>query len=178
MMQFSDLPGTITYEEGMILESLIRGLGATTIIETGCGFSTHFLAKGLGSIGTQGKVFIYEHDEEKAEAVCQMLKDECLLSYCEFIIGDSLKNLRNLRQDGIEGHICHASLAFVDSDHSFDHVFKELRLIYECLPIGGILIGHDAIHDSGAGRAYKSFAVKHGLSHIVLPTQMGLSILQ
>jgi len=74
-MQLSEFPGAIDYEEGLVLESLVRLLGCTTIVETGCGYSTYFLAKGMGVVGKQGKVIVFEQDVSKSKVVKQLLKD-------------------------------------------------------------------------------------------------------
>lgn len=172
-MQLSDLPGAIDYEEGLVLESLIRLLGCTTIVETGCGYSTYFLAKGLGVVGTRGKVIVFEQDEGKSKVVKRQLKDQCLRNYCDFIPGDSIKSMECLRVD-----YPFIDLAFVDSEHEYAHVLRELELIYENLKPNGLIIGHDSRHDPGAARAYQTFVSLHNLSSIQIQSSRGLILIQ
>jgi len=169
----SKFPGAIDYEEGLVLEAFVRLLGCTTIVETGCGYSTYFLANGLGVVGTQGKVIIFEQDEEKSKAVRQLLKNRCLRNYCEFISGDSLQNLKSLRTDHP-----FVDLAFIDSEHEYTHVLQELKSVYENLKPGGLIIGHDAQHDPGAARAYQTFVSLHNLLSIQIQSSRGLILIQ
>jgi len=168
------LPGAVDMDEALLLEGLVRASQAKLIVETGCGLSTYYLAKGLGVIGTPGKVYVFEKDVPKMAGVADALRGACLEAWCEFIPGDSVTNIRSLLDNGEVGEI---ELAFMDSDHHYEHVTRELAVIYQHLALNGIMIGHDATHDMRAGRAYRDFAHRHGLHIVIVPSKMGLALI-
>jgi hypothetical protein len=53
-------------------------------------------------------------------------------------------------------------IVYIDADHSYSSVLSDLNLSYHKVKIGGLICGHDYIHD--AGRAVNDFCIQKNLN--------------
>jgi predicted O-methyltransferase YrrM len=149
-------PGSIVPEGGLLLQTLVRNIQPTVIVETGTftGVSTIWLASGLQALG-RGHVHTYDlfqmpPQEAPAAAlfhgtvrgsVERRLANAGLGDLVTLHEGDSASNLvashDQLRATG------GVQFAFLDGDHSPEAALADLRAVEPVLPIGGFVVLHD-----------------------------------
>ena len=93
----------------------------------------------------------------------------------ELVVGDSLKGLARLPKNEID-------VFYVDSDHSYAHVKKELALIKELMKPESIIILNDYIMEDwitrtpyGVVQATNEFMIEHGMEMIYFALASGMS---
>ncbi len=149
-------PGSIAPEGGLLLQTLVRNIQPTVIVETGtfAGVSTIWLASGLKALG-RGEVHTYDlfqmpPNESPAAAlfhttvrgsVERRIADAGLADLVTLHEGNSASNL-------VASHSqLHAAggvqFAFLDGDHSPEGVLADLRAVEPVLQIGGFVVLHD-----------------------------------
>ena len=112
------------------------------------------------AITKSGKQISFVTVDIVKEKECQDLESLC--ENVTQVIDDSLK---------VAGYIINNTLGFVflDADHSFEFVSKELEAWWPKVRKGGIFAGHD--YDAswpGVVMAVQSFAAKHGVEFTVI----------
>jgi predicted O-methyltransferase YrrM len=153
-------PGSIAPEGGLLLQTLVRNIQPTVIVETGTftGVSTIWLASGLQALG-RGHVHTYDlfrmppreapaaalFDTTVRGSVERRIADAGLAESVTLHEGDSASNLvashEQLRAAG------GVQFAFLDGDHSPEGVLADLRAVEPVLQIGGFVVLHDTFPD-------------------------------
>ena len=96
----ADLPAIQVSEcQGKFLEILVRGCGAKRVLEIGTlgGFSTTFLARG---VGPNGSVITLELDPRHAAVAREGLRESGLENRVEVLEGDAHESLRRMVAEG------------------------------------------------------------------------------
>jgi predicted O-methyltransferase YrrM len=109
-----DLPAIQVSEcQGKFLEILVRGCGARRVLEIGTlgGFSTTFLARG---VGPDGSVITLELDPRHAAVARESLRESGLETRVEVLEGDAHESLRRMIAEGAEP----VDFVFLDAEKS------------------------------------------------------------
>jgi predicted O-methyltransferase YrrM len=136
--------GSIWEIEGIFLYGIARAVRATVIIETGTyrGCSTRHLRLAVSRNGV-GRIYSVDINPVPCEA---FESDEWVTP----VQSDSVVWL-----EANPGLVRQCSLFFHDSDHSPEHVQREIRAIWDNLPQGAIVVCHDVCspaHNPASGR--------------------------
>ena len=113
--------GSVCQEEGLLLYSLVRCYRPEFIIETGCGYSTLYLAQALSDNG-MGEMVTLDFDGFGLERAKEWLSDALLERMCQPILTECLSWLGNNQRK--------VDFAWLDSCHDYEHVLKEMCLIH------------------------------------------------
>jgi hypothetical protein len=110
-----------------ILCSLPRNKREVVVLEVGTniGSSTIIIAQALKDAGVDGYVRTVDINEKTTAIAKENITKAGLADRVEFHVQDSLEFLGNLVNE-----VDHIDFAFIDGNHSFDHVIKEFSIIY------------------------------------------------
>ena len=133
-----------------IVANLAGAIGAENIIETGTfeGLTTLWL------ISTGAHVTTVESDPERAQNAREFFNSLGVGDQVRVITEDALHVLRSKGDDTYD-------LAFLDDDHTSDHVYAEITEAKRIVRSGGIIAVHDVIGDFGLKGV---LAAHHGIS--------------
>lgn len=129
-------PISIGAFEGRLLEILLRSAGASKGVEIGTlgGYSTSWLCR---AVGTQGKVFSFELDPEKAQIARNNLERAGFSSpQVEIIEGPALNNLGSIEKDGPFDFV------FIDADKG--NYSRYCQWAVNNLRVGGLILCDNA----------------------------------
>ncbi len=139
--QAADLPAIQVSEcQGKFLELLVRLSGARRVLEIGTlgGFSTTFLARGVGQGGT---VLSLELDERHASIAREGLIDIGLGARVDIVVGDAHESLRRMIDEGAEPF----DLVFLDAEKS--GYPRYLDAILKLSRPGTLLVADNVVRD-------------------------------
>lgn len=124
--------GSIWEIEGLFLYALARALAPEIVIETGtyAGCSTRHLSIAI-SRNSHGRVYSIDIDPRMSDA---LPGNDAVVPICS----DSVSWLED-NPELIE----RCGLFFHDSDHSPEHVRREVRAVWDRLPRGAVVVSHD-----------------------------------
>ena len=121
-----------------IVASLLKATGIPCALETGAfmGHTTAWLAAALEDMGG-GVLVVAEMDPDRAAAVSGVLEDMNYPSVKRLIHNrDALAVIADLPDNAL-------GLAFLDDDHTKEHVAKEIEAVWPKMASGGIVCFHD-----------------------------------
>lgn len=135
-----DYPGGATESwVSNVVASLLKATGVAVALETGAfmGHTTAWLVQALWDMGG-GTLHVAELDTDRAINVYGALQGGAFAPKVEWTVHnrDALAVINDL-PDGTIG------LAFLDDDHTKDHVAKEIEALWPKMAPGGIICGHD-----------------------------------
>jgi len=163
--------GPVDNEEGILLYSLVRCIRPEVCIETGTGYSTFFIAQGLND-NEQGILHSITINEEQAKFCCDLLHEMGFDKQVNIHLGNSTDLLCEVLES-LRG----INFAFLDSDHSWKHISKELNIVYHWLSLQGIIVCHDSIENPQVGRVCQEFATQKSLNLIQIKTRRGIDVI-
>ena len=144
------------------------------VLECG-GFLGHTsvkLAKALGEMGG-GTLIVAEYDPEapeRADAVAAALADAPATVTVSVRREDALAVIASLLDESCD-------FAFLDDDHSHEHVAAELRALWPKMRTGGIICGHDVFGSCDLRQEFEAVG-GYALDLPKLGTAGGLGIVQ
>lgn len=157
--------------------SLVIALRAETIVETGLsrGLSTRIFleaAKYMRTALNHGhfKPRVYTIDISDYPETQQKLLDLGLTGNWTFIKGDSVEVAKYWKNSGLPG----IDLLYLDSDHSEEHVIKELEAFEPYLNHRCIVLVDDTLEDSGP---LKAIAKQEDFEVVRFPDAEGMCLL-
>ena len=113
------------------------------------------------------RLYLIDSYEENPKAVEYFTRDRIIAAkndakarMKEF--GDKVVWIHKLSEEAFREIKEQVDFVYVDADHDYDPVKKDIQNAYEILKIGGILAGHDLTYP-GVFRAYSEFLLKHGM---------------
>ena len=113
-----------------LIASFVKSMGAKNVLETGTfhGFTTAWLAS------TGAQIVSVDLEDRGGETFVS----ECGYDNVMFRLGDALEAMRNLPLDSFD-------IVFIDDDHHWPHVRKEILAAQRIVRPGGLILLHDAI---------------------------------
>jgi predicted O-methyltransferase YrrM len=128
------------------------------VVETGTnhGATTIAMAQALADSGTEARLRTVEVRPRLVEVARQNVAAAGLEERVELNAGDALDFLR-----GVLDRFGHIDFAFIDDDHSYEHVVKELDLICPRVPPGG-KVYLDNTTQGGVADAIPVLLERHG----------------
>lgn len=136
----ADYPGGATESwVSLLVASLLKATGIPCALETGAfqGHTTVWLAQALRDMGG-GILHVAELDSARADTVTEAVTGLGLAPVVHTYVHqqDALTVIRKLPQQSL-------GLAFVDDDHTGDHVAQEIEELWPKMAPGGIITFHD-----------------------------------
>ena len=124
--------------------SLVAGNGIRRVVELGhhSGYSTMLLGFTLRAMGARPGLFTVDIDASACEHTRRWLGHAGLGDHVVVRQGDSADP--SMTEDAIAALSGPPELVLVDSSHAYAHTLVELDLWTERLPVGGIVLLHDA----------------------------------
>lgn len=189
--------GSITMECGLCLYSLVRTLQPEYTIETGCGLSTIFIAAAHKENGLGGKHLAVDSHAQQVHRTWCMLDDAALEGSILAIVCSDMKfppatEEVEAMMRTFDAGIAYApdtpvlvrmvgkrtfGFAWIDSDHSYDHISYEMDVIAPAIAQNGIIAAHDSLCEDHTKQAYLDGAAKFGLKHVMIPTRRGCDLM-
>lgn len=122
-----------------IVGSLLKATGIAVAFETGAfeGTTTRYLAESLEKMGG-GTLLACEIDPERAAAVRKRLEVGYENVDWEVRCADALSVVRSLPDRSL-------GLAWVDDDHTMEHVSNEVAALWQKMAPKGLIVLHDVI---------------------------------
>ncbi|SRR5581483_543425 len=160
------VPSLQTPTDNWSMQEILWEIKPDFVIETGTynGGTSLYYAALLSIIGDKGKVITVDIDDSRiGEASQRKLWKERV----EFIKGSSVdKAVSDRIRREVEGH---SVVVTLDALHTRDHVFKELEIYSQLVPVGSYLVvqdtsvGHPILADAGPGpmEAVQDFLKTH-----------------
>lgn len=139
-----------------VYQELITVIKPDVIIETGScrGGSALFMRDVLDKVYPEGKIVTIDITHKD-------IGDEVRVPGIEFYLGDSVSNETIAYVKAyIEAYQCQRVMVILDSDHSEEHVSKELELYAPLVTIGSMLIVEDTSNDPGPLVAVQSWELR------------------
>jgi predicted O-methyltransferase YrrM len=142
-----------------LVSSLVPDWEDPVVVETGTnyGVSTIVMAQALKDLGRNARVQTVDRGEDVLEIARENVKRAGLEDFVEFHLQDSLEFLRVLveRTD-------HIDFIFLDSNHRFEFVMKEVDLIHSKVAARGGKVYFDNTNAGGVGKALKLIEKRYG----------------
>lgn len=143
--------------EGWIAQlvcSLLVAQGGTTVLETGgfMGITSAWLALTLESMGG-GDLTVAEIEIERAEAILDRLRAlDGAIPNVRYTVPcrSALEVIAEQEDESID-------VAWVDDDHSMDHVEAEINALWPKMKSGGLIVGHDIDPPCNLGVLFRKF---------------------
>ncbi len=128
-------PGSTEPWVSRLVASFAIGIGARSILETGCfkGATSLWLARALSSLGG-GELHLCEIDRQRLETAIDRVAGISDVKVRPWP-GDVITFLRACRM--------RFDLAWVDDNHEKAHVWRELQFLLPCMNPGGLVLLHD-----------------------------------
>lgn len=170
---YSEIPGWCDYED-LYKEFALRLANNSVFVELGVwqGRSICFLGEQVRSLGKIPNIFAVDTFEgSENEAFHKQVVGELggsLLSVFEQNLSDlKLSDLINILpyESIFAAHTFEdesIDIAFVDANHAYEFVLRDLDFWYPKVKKGGIFSGHDYVHN-GVGMAVREFVAKNHL---------------
>jgi hypothetical protein len=118
---------------------LLKATGVASALETGAylGHTSVWLAQAIRDMGG-GDLWLCEIERDRAYTVEARLRDLNLspLVHWEVVADDAMRVIDRLPDRTL-------GLAFVDDDHTMEHVKKEVEALFPKMAQGGIMLFHD-----------------------------------
>lgn len=123
---------------------------APVVVETGTnqGYSTIVLAQALEELGATSKVVTCDVDPEMTELARANVEAAGLAHRVDFRVGDSLEILAE-----VVSSVDRVDFAFLDGDHSAEHVFREFQALYPKVRPPGSTVYFDNTTSGGVAEA-------------------------
>ena len=151
-----DVPGLLRPEDELKLYELAYfATGPVLEIGTYRGRSTTIMARAAGA-GAGASLFSVDVDPHALRSGAEALAAHGVAERVVFVrgsVGALLREFEGLRP----------SLTFVDGDHSFDGVRRDLATIEPAVPRGGLLLFHDFHDERNADAAVTEIGVQAGV---------------
>lgn len=141
-------------EVGEFLCALCRMISAKRVLEVGVwkGYTHLWLLEGVDG----GEVVGIDIQDHRSDCVKG-------LNGSTFMLGDSREVIPQLATEGFD-------MAFLDSDHSYEHTLKELELLIPKILPGGVVCCHDAMSFKEVSWAVRDVSLFARFDSITLPT--------
>ena len=139
-----------------VYQELISEIGPDLIIETGScqGGSALFMRDVLDKIYPEGKIISIDITHKD-------IREDAKVPGIEFYLGDSVADETLIYIKAmIEAYKCKRVMVILDSDHSEEHVSKELELYAPLVTIGSILVVEDTSNSPGPLAAVQSWELR------------------
>ncbi len=139
----STYPTAIDPPTGEFLYSLVKLLYPQTVVEIGTYKGNAAIAIGQ-ALEDNKKGLLYTIDPFEQELVKTAIKKSKLQKRIQYSIGYSHKVIPTLGLKKID-------MAFIDGDHSYESVKKDIELVDGYIPKGGVVVFHDVLIDTSQG---------------------------
>lgn len=170
-----------TSDFGPLMYSLVKAIQPALVIETGTcqGYLTCWLGLGAKDIGTKVKTIDWYNEKPphahpgSDKLVRENLRRCGVEEYVEIIMEDALVALAETDKTGL-------GICILDDYHSYDHVMKEVALVYQHLVPGGLILIHDVCHEAMAeiGESARAAAKMWNMKDIWFFRSLGYSMMQ
>lgn len=160
---------TVEKESAEFLYYVVKMIRPEIVVETGTGLSTILMASALLE-NKSGHLYSFDIDLKAMERLNGYDLNTNILKNVSVFIEPAKK----LDLDKID-------LLFLDADHSYEAVKKELEIFREYLVPGSYVAFHDSMHEkfvNKVGRAIKEFRAGNETEGINFKTMFGLTILR
>ncbi len=139
---------------------------APVVVETGTnrGFSTIVLAQCLKDLGATTRVVTCDSDPEVVEAARRNIEAAGLSPWVEIRVGDSLEVLAE-----VVAAVERVDFAFLDGDHSAEHVVKEFEVLHDKVSRPGSTVYFDNTSAEGVAEALERILGKYGGNLVHFP---------
>lgn len=133
------IQGTLRREDALKLyEMAYYATGDILEFGTNRGLSISILARAVRDAGKNSKLVTMDLDGRLVEHARRSLSELDLSRYVEFLVGDADVSCQKLIDAGRN-----FGFAFVDHSHTYDHVVKACRRLYQLLVPGSFCLFHD-----------------------------------
>ncbi len=162
-------------EVSLFLAELAFRIGARVIVETGSfvGYTSSHLACALAALDGERELFLIDCDRRFLNLARRNLEQLGLMTSC-------LQTICGSSQDPevIAKLPPTFDFAFIDSDHSYSGVAKELRLMVPRLSSVGCIAVHDSVLWPGVRQAVNDLIATHDVFTFATSHSSGLSIIR
>lgn len=142
-----------------VYQELIQAIKPDLIIETGtyCGGSALFMRDVLDKVNPSGYIISIDTEHIASDGIL-ILKDEARVCGIDFYLGSSVvQKTVDYLKSYIQEYECQRVMVILDSDHSEEHVLKELEIYSSIVTVGSILIVEDTSNHEGAREAARKW---------------------
>ncbi|MEN9341793.1 MAG: hypothetical protein RIQ54_49 [Candidatus Parcubacteria bacterium] len=167
----STYPTAIDPPTGEFLYSLVKLTQPQTVVEIGTYKGNAAIAIGQ-ALEDNNKGILYTIDPFEQELVRTAIKKSKLQDKIQYVIGYSHEVVPTLGLKTID-------LAFIDGDHSYQSVKKDIELVGAYIEKGGIVVFHDVLIDVAQGfdgprRVIAELASSNKWNISIYPTEVGV----
>lgn len=168
---FEKISGWFNFEQ--IYDEAVRiAQDGDVFVETGTWFGKSTCYLGVEAINSGKNINIVTIDIDRqyqeyaefpgatisrSEKILENIKP---LKNVKYINGDSLQECTNFADESLR-------MVFLDADHSYEFVIKEMEAWYPKVMRGGLFAGHDADW-AGVMQAINEFTKRHGLTYEIV----------